>query len=61
MLDLTVIILTYNESLHIARCLQNVKPLAQRIIVVDSCSQDDTVSLCQELGSEGETLLRRNA
>lgn len=52
MLDLTVIILTYNESLHIRRCLTNVKALARRIVVVDCQSTDDTVAICQELGAE---------
>lgn len=49
-LDLTVIILTYNEELHIRRCLENVKPFAKEIIVVDSFSSDATKLICEELG-----------
>ena len=48
MLDLTVIILTYNEEIHIRRCLENVCPIAKKVIVVDSPSSDRTVQICQE-------------
>lgn len=48
MLDLTVIILTYNEEIHIRRCLENVCPIAKKVIVVDSLSTDKTVEICHE-------------
>ena len=48
MLDLTVIILTYNEEIHIRRCLENVCPIAKKVIVVDSPSTDRTVDICHE-------------
>lgn len=48
MLDITVIILTYNEEIHIRRCLENVSPLARKVFVVDSPSTDRTVDICQE-------------
>lgn len=48
MLDLTVIILTYNEEIHIRRCLENVCPIAKKVIVVDSPSTDSTVDICHE-------------
>lgn len=47
-LDLTVVILTYNEELHIRRCLENVCPIAKRVLVIDSPSTDRTVEICQE-------------
>lgn len=47
-LDLTTIILTYNEELHIRRCLENVCPISKRVIVVDSPSTDRTVEICKE-------------
>ena len=31
MLDVSVIILTYNEELHIRRCIENVLPFAREI------------------------------
>lgn len=30
MLDITAIILTYNEEIHIRRCLENVKQFAKK-------------------------------
>lgn len=50
-LDLTTIILTYNEVLHIRRCLENVCPLSKRVIVVDSPSTDRTVEICKEFSN----------
>lgn len=47
-LDLTTIILTYNEELHIRRCLENVCPFSKKVIVVDSPSTDGTVEICKE-------------
>lgn len=47
-LDLTTIILTYNEERHIRRCLENVCPISKRVIVVDSPSTDGTVEICRE-------------
>lgn len=49
-LDITVIILTYNEEIHIRRCLENVKQIAKDIIVVDSNSTDETKKICEEYG-----------
>ena len=47
-LDITVIILTYNEELHIRRCLENVCPIAKKVYVIDSPSTDNTVAICDE-------------
>lgn len=46
--DITVIILTYNEEIHIRRCLENVCPIAKKVYVVDSPSTDRTVDICNE-------------
>lgn len=48
MLDLTVIILTYNEELHIRRCLENVCPIAKEVYVIDCFSSDQTQEICAE-------------
>lgn len=50
MADLTAIILTKNEELNIARCIDSIKSLAQRIIVVDSLSTDKTVEIARGMG-----------
>lgn len=52
MLDLTVIILTFNEQNHIERCIKSVKPIASRIVVIDSESTDNTGHLAESLGAE---------
>ncbi len=52
MLDLTVLILTYNEEIHLMRCLELVKQLAARIVIVDSFSNDQTVNIARSQGAE---------
>lgn len=47
-LNLTTVILTYNEEVHIRRALENVCPISQKVIVVDSPSTDRTVEICHE-------------
>ena len=51
MLDLSVIVLTYNEELHIRRCLENVAPIAKTIYVIDCFSTDRTKVIATELGA----------
>ena len=51
MLDLSVIILTYNEEIHIRRCLENLKNLALDIYVIDSFSTDRTLEIAKEYGA----------
>ena len=47
-LDLTTIILTYNEEIHIRRCLENVCSFSKKVYVIDSPSTDRTVDICAE-------------
>ena len=49
---LTVIILTFNEEQHIARAINSVREIAQRIIVVDSGSTDNTCKIASDGGAE---------
>jgi len=51
MLDLSVIILAFNEEIHIRRCIENVKEIALEIFVVDSFSSDQTVQLAVKSGA----------
>ncbi|SEF14508.1 Glycosyl transferase family 2 [Rhizobiales bacterium GAS191] len=51
-LSITVIILTFNEEIHIERCIASVAPLAERIIIVDSFSTDRTIELARKLGAD---------
>lgn len=52
MLDLSVIILTYNEKIHIERCIKNAQKFAKRIFIVDCYSTDGTVEIAKSLGAE---------
>lgn len=47
---ISAIILTYNEELHIARCINSLKGVADTVYVVDSFSNDRTVAIAEELG-----------
>lgn len=49
---LTAIILSLNEEQHITRCIESLRPVAGRIVVVDSLSTDRTVEIAQGLGAE---------
>ncbi len=52
MTDLTAIVLTKNEELNIADCLDSIRDLAKRIVVIDSFSTDCTVEIAKEKGAE---------
>lgn len=47
MLDITTIILTYNEEKHIKRCLDNVLRFSKKVYVIDSISTDRTQVICK--------------
>lgn len=51
MMDISVIILTYNEELHIKRCIENIKNIASKIFVIDSNSTDNTATIAESLGA----------
>lgn len=48
MLDITAIILTYNEEMHIRRCIENVLFIAKDIFIIDSYSNDKTLEIAKE-------------
>lgn len=52
MLDISVIILTFNEEIHIERCICNAKKFAKEIFIVDSFSTDRTVEIAERLGAK---------
>lgn len=49
---ITAIILTYNEELHIARCIENVKQVAGEVYVIDSHSTDQTCQIAMQHGAK---------
>jgi glycosyltransferase involved in cell wall biosynthesis len=50
MVQLSVVIITYNEQRNIKRCLNSVQKVADEIVVVDSYSEDKTPKICKEKG-----------
>lgn len=49
---LTGVIITLNESENIGRCIESIRSLCEEIIVIDSGSTDDTVSIARNLGAQ---------
>ena len=50
MADVTFIILTKNEEIHIERCLENIMLLTDKVFIIDSYSDDMTVNICENRG-----------
>ena len=50
--NITAIILTKNEEINIADCINSIKNTVRRIVVVDSFSTDRTVEIARGLGAE---------
>ncbi|MBQ6187226.1 MAG: glycosyltransferase family 2 protein [Prevotella sp.] len=46
--DITTIILTYNEELHIKRCLDRISPFVKEIFIIDCYSTDRTIEIAQK-------------
>src|ERR1041385_5289202 len=49
-IQLSVVIITYNEEKNIVRCLDSIREIADDIVVVDSFSTDKTEMICKEKG-----------
>ena len=49
--SLTLVILTFNEEKHLARCIRSMQSVAGRV-VVDSFSTDRTTEIARSLGAE---------
>ncbi len=52
MAAISVIILTYNESIHLERCIKSLLPVVKDIFVVDSFSTDNTVAIAEGWGAK---------
>jgi glycosyltransferase involved in cell wall biosynthesis len=49
-MNISAVIITFNEEKNIRRCIQSIKPVADEIVVVDSFSKDGTRRICEEEG-----------
>lgn len=52
MIKISAVIITYNESINIARCINSIKTVVDEIIISDSNSTDDTTIIAQQLGAK---------
>jgi glycosyltransferase involved in cell wall biosynthesis len=50
-MNLSVVIITFNEEANIRRCIESVRKVADEIIVLDSFSTDRTVEIARCLGA----------
>ena len=49
--DLTVVILTFNEEVNLPYALENLKGFAGEVVVLDSHSTDRTVDIAKSYGA----------
>ncbi len=54
-MNITAVILTYNEALHLERAIRSIQAFTDQILVVDSGSSDGTAEIAQRLGAEVHT------
>jgi glycosyltransferase involved in cell wall biosynthesis len=52
MANISVLTLTFNEHLHIERCVRSAQQFAKQVFVVDSGSDDGTVEIARSLGAQ---------
>jgi glycosyltransferase involved in cell wall biosynthesis len=51
MKDLSAIVLTFNEEMHIGRCLHSLNKICETIFVIDSFSNDRTTEIAKTFGA----------
>lgn len=51
-MDVTVIVIAFNEALHITRCVEMIRDHVERVVVIDSFSTDGTQDLARAAGAE---------
>ena len=49
--SIAVVILTFNEEIHIERCIRSAQRVTDKIVVVDSYSTDDTCAIARRMGA----------
>jgi len=50
--NISIVILTFNEEIHIERCIKSLLPFTKEIFIVDSNSTDRTVEIAESLGAK---------
>lgn len=49
-ISITAIIMTFNEEIHLDRCLKSLKNICDDIVIVDSYSNDSTIEIVKNYG-----------
>jgi glycosyltransferase involved in cell wall biosynthesis len=49
MSNITALIITLNEEMHLERCINNIKDLVSDIVIIDSFSNDKTIQIAAKL------------
>lgn len=49
--DIAVVILTFNEAIHIGRAIDSIRSFCKEIFIIDSFSTDDTVEISKSAGA----------
>lgn len=49
---ITGLIITLNEEANIAECITSLRLICEEIVVVDSCSTDNTVAIAESMGAK---------
>lgn len=52
MSEITIVILTFNESLHLERCIKSIESITNKIVIIDSFSTDDTLEIADRLNCD---------
>jgi len=52
MIQLSVVVITYNEEDNIERCLKSIASIADEILIVDSFSTDNTIAVAESMGAK---------
>jgi glycosyltransferase involved in cell wall biosynthesis len=48
-MNITALIITKNEEIHIERCINNIKKLVSNVLIIDSFSNDNTIEIAKKL------------
>ena len=51
-LPITLLLLSYNEEVHLERCLSRIAPWMTRVVLIDSFSTDATAAIAERHGAE---------
>lgn len=51
-MNVVAVVLTFNEELHLQRCLESLSDVVTAVLVVDSFSTDSTISIAHSYGAD---------